>query len=97
MRQVFGQGHDAQGKEQRSTGIALMHSLGTQDGKTPIGKQGPCPGIASKGVWQEPRAVVCDGLEERSPVCRVEGVLEVQLQEHVVRDRLLQPHADFVD
>jgi hypothetical protein len=41
--------------------------------------------------------VVCDGLEKRFPLCRVERVPEVQLQEDVVRDRLLQPHADLVN
>jgi hypothetical protein len=96
LRQVLGQRQDAHGEEKRTTGVTLMHTFRARDGETAIREQGTLPCVASQRVGEEPRAVFGHCVEEDLAFDRVERIPKVQLEEDVVRGRLLEPHAYFV-
>ena len=73
-----------------------MYSLCTQHREPPVGEQGPPSRIAGQSVGKERREVLGHSLQQDLSLDRVESVPEVELEEDVVRGRLLEPHPDLV-
>ena len=94
--QVFGQGQNTEGEEERATWVALVYAFCAQHRVAAVRKEGPASRISGHGVGKEPGTVLGHCFKKDLPLDGVEGVFKVKLEQDMVRCCLLQPHPNFV-